>query len=98
MKQQSIFPAREKRFFQIENRSVADSGQILFPIMSGDTTTDQEIFLPIQQLDPEDILGECNWMFEVENQDMEEPGQESESSEEEKTTAIDTDSHPFLWQ
>lgn len=71
--------------------------------MSGDTMTGQEIIVPIQQLDPEDILGECNWMFEVENQDIEEPGQESvlvenENSEEENMATISTDSHPFLWQ
>ena len=28
----------------------------------------QKIVVPIQQLDPEDILSECSWMFEVETQ------------------------------
>ena len=78
-------------------RPVPDSGQILAPIMSGDTTTGQEIVVPIQQLDPEDILSECNWMFEVENQTIKDriPGQESvvderEDSEEDVDDSCDS--------
>ena len=57
--------------------------------MSGDTTTGQEIVVPIQQLDPEDILSECNWMFEVENQTIEKPGKESVVDEREDSEEDD---------